>query len=48
MYLIIYYHDGRILNITNIIGKDILRLYFASGENTYFAGIDIGTRIGAI
>lgn len=45
---VFYYRDGRISNVTSIIGKDITRSFFASGKNTYFASIDIGTRIGAI
>lgn len=40
--------DGRILTISNILAKDIIRSFFASGTNTNFAGIDLGTRIGAI
>lgn len=40
--------DGRILTITNILAKDIIRTFFASGSVTNFAGIELGTRIGII
>ena len=41
-------HDCTIATVTYIIGKDILRSFFASGAITTFGTIDIGTRIGAI
>lgn len=34
--------------ITNIIGKDLIRFFFASGAITNFGTIELGTRIGAI
>lgn len=40
--------DEKIFTITYIVGKDIIRSFFASGLVTNFAGIEIGTRIGAI
>ena len=42
------YNDLSILNISKIAGKDLLRIFFASGGFTSFGSIDIGTRIGAI
>lgn len=39
---------GAISVITNIIGNDIIRSFFASGAITSFGSIEIGTRIGAI
>ena len=44
----ILYHNKNILKITNIIGNDLLRSFFASGSVTSFSSINIGTRIGAI
>lgn len=41
-------HDCTIASITYIIGKDIIRSFFASGAITTFGNIEIGTRIGAI
>ena len=40
--------DGRILTITNILARDIIRTFFASGSITNFAGLEMGTRIGII
>lgn len=34
--------------ITEVIGKDLIRSFFASGSITKFGDIEIGTRIGAI
>ena len=44
----IFNHNGSISIITNIIGLDLLRSFFASGSYTTFATIKIGTKIGAI
>lgn len=35
-------------NITNVIAKDIIRSFWASGSVTNFGNVEIGTRIGAI
>ena len=40
--------DISISTISNIIGKDILISFFASGAITTFGTVDIGARIGAI
>lgn len=44
----VYSNDGSIATITNIMSRDLLRSFFASGAYTSFGAIDIGTRIGAI
>lgn len=44
----IFNHNGSIGTITNIIGLDLLRSFFASGAYEIFATVNIGTRIGAI
>lgn len=41
-------HDGSIETITHIIGRDLLRSFFASGSYKTFGTIDLGMRIGAI
>lgn len=41
-------HGASILTITNLIGKDLIRSFFASGAITSFGRVEIGTRIGAI
>ncbi|MBR1408260.1 MAG: acyltransferase family protein [Clostridia bacterium] len=41
-------HDTSIFTITSIIGRDLLRSFFASGSYKSFGTIEIGTRIGAI
>ena len=41
-------HDASILTITNLIGKNLVRSFFASGAITSFGPVEIGTRIGAI
>lgn len=43
-----FYHDFSIATITSLIGKDIVRSFFASGSSTIFGTIEIGSRIGAI
>lgn len=40
--------DCSIITFTNILGKDLLRSFFASGASTTFGTIDLGVRIGAI
>ncbi len=40
--------DGSIITVTNILSKDLLRSFFASGANTVFGTMDLKTRIGAI
>lgn len=45
---IFFIRDKKISTITYIVGKDIIRSFFASGSVTNFAGIEIGSRIGAI
>lgn len=40
--------DISISTVSNIIGKDILISFFASGAITTFGAVDIGARIGAI
>ena len=40
--------DASIMTITRIIGRDLLRSFFASGSIQTFGTIDLGTRIGAI
>lgn len=40
--------DASILTITHIISVDLIRSFYASGSITNFAGIEMGTRIGAI
>ena len=42
------YKEKSIAQITAVITKDLTRSFFASGSNTYFGNIDLGTRIGAI
>lgn len=44
----IIHHDFTIKKVTNIISRDLMRSFFASGTITLFGGIDLGTRIGAI
>lgn len=41
-------HNASIQNVTNIIYRDITRIFFASGSHTFFGSVDLGTRIGAI
>lgn len=41
-------HNASIQNVTNIIFKDINRIFFASGANTRLGSVDVGMRIGAI
>ena len=41
-------HNMTIIKITNIIGADLLRSFFASGAITSFSSIELGKRIGAI
>lgn len=40
--------DSSINTISNILGRDLLRSFFASGTYRTFGGIELGTRIGAI
>ena len=40
--------DGSIETITGILGRDLLRSFFASGSYKTFGTINLGTRIGAI
>lgn len=40
--------EGSVAVITETIGKDLLKTFWASGAATSFQGIDIGGRIGAI
>ena len=48
--VVLCYPNGNfsISTVTEIIARDILRSFFASGAVTQFGGIEIGTRIGAI
>lgn len=41
-------HDCSITTISRLIGRDIVRSFFASGSITVFGQIELGTRIGAI
>lgn len=41
-------HNMAIVKITNIIGNDLIRSFFASGTITSFSSVNLGTRIGAI
>lgn len=41
-------HDKSIYTLTYIVGRDLLRSFFASGSITTIGTIDLGTRIGAI
>lgn len=41
-------HDASVQTITGIIGRDLLRSFFASGGITTFGELNLGTRIGAI
>lgn len=45
---IIVYKKTAIKDITGILSKDITRSFWASGTNTKFGSVDIGSRIGAI
>ncbi len=45
---IVIYHDAKITTLTSIIGRDLLRSFFASGTITTFGTIELGSRIGAI
>lgn len=40
--------NASIQNITDVIATDFIRFFFASGTHKVFAGIELGTRIGAI
>lgn len=42
------WHNVSNENVTNVIAKDIIRSFWASGSITTFGTIEIGTRIGAI
>ena len=44
----IWEHDLSIASITNVISRDLIRSFFASGTYTSFGPIEMGTRIGAI
>lgn len=41
-------HDDSIATVTDVVGRDLLRGFFASGAYTTFGSIELGTRIGAI
>ena len=40
--------DGSIMTISNIVGRDLVRSFFASGAIQTFGTLDLGTRIGAV
>ena len=42
------FHDSSIQTVTSVIGKDLIRSFFASGSITSFGPVEIGTRIGAV
>lgn len=44
----VFSNNGSLVAITNIVSRDLLRSFFASGAYISFGTIDIGTRIGAI
>lgn len=45
---IMIYHNAKISTLTSIIGKDIIRSFFASGSIIVLGTIEIGSRIRVI
>ena len=41
-------HDGKVISLTRIVSKDLLRSFFASGTVANFGAIEVGSGIGAI
>ena len=41
-------HDDSIATVSGLIGKNLIRGFFASGASTAYGTINVGTRIGAI